>query len=950
MGWLGTECARAHPIVLAGRVDSSGRRTVAVPRPPEVSPPHRFPIVAILAPLAVSAILFAVTRSAFTLVFAALGPVVAVASVVDARILRARTLRRERAGFESDVAAARLGIDEAHRAERAERRHRLPGTPQLVDSPALVAARWRRDPVDELSLRIGCADLDSELVVESGGDSPAIAELRQRASLLERAPAPIRIAAGAGIGIVGSPVACAAVARGLALQLAASLSPATWSIAVAAGPPEESGWIDRLPHARIPAGGDYSIEFRSGGHSFAIAIARHASALPAGLGLQLEVSAGATAVVEGRPIAVDFVSAGHADELAGRLDTLATRLGVATGRASEPDLVEFAALAPVGDDSTLSAALGATGSAPVVLDLVRQGPHAVIGGTTGSGKSELLLSWVLGMAACRSPSLVTFLFVDFKGGASFGSLVDLPHSVGVLTDLDAAQSERALASLAAELRHRERELAAAGLRSIDDAESPPFPRLVVVVDEFAAVVDTFPALHGAFADIAARGRSLGVHLVLCTQRPSGVVRDSILANCPLRVSLRVTSPADSAALLGTDAAASLPAFPRGRALVSAAGEPPVAFQVARSISADVARVAARWAECARPRAPWLPQLPSTIPPAVVTAMEPGAPDSSLPFAVADLPGEQTQRVVRYSPREHGSLLVLGAGRSGRSGVLAALEAAPTTLEVVRVPSGIASAWDLLTGALNAGEQQARLLLLDDVDVAIAGCPDGYQDAFVDVLARVLREGPAVDTWLAVAAQRASGHLSGLAALCGTRLVLRMADRAEHALAGADTAFAANLPPGGGFWRTARIQVVLAEPSANSSIRPHFIVVDPATAWFAVVSTRPEAMASLLRAQAPGRSVQILAPTAFGASRDELEVSRGGAPAILVADPDTWQSQWSAFAAMQRSGDILFDGCSLAEFRALTRSRELPPPFDRGERPLWRRTADGEVGRARLSTG
>jgi len=674
--------------------------------------------------------------------------------------------------------------------------------------------------------------------------------------------------------------------------------------------------------------------------------------------VQVEVLPAATAIVDDASTALDFLSEAQAVDLAEQLHRLAATVGVTAALGARlPDRVDFEALPPADGDSTLAAAIGATGSGPLVLDLVRQGPHAVVGGTTGSGKSELLLSWVLGMAALRSPAVVTFLFVDFKGGASFGPLVDLPHSVGVLTDLDTAQSERALASLAAELRHRERELASRGLRSIDDAQAPPFPRLVVVVDEYAAVVDTFPALHGAFADIAARGRSLGVHLVLCTQRPAGVVRDGILANCPLRISLRVTSAADSAALIGTDAAAALPAHLHGRALAGIAGEPAVPFQVARSAPSDARCIAGRWAHVPRSRPPWLAPLPALIAPAELAAREPGAvPGENLPFALADLPEEQAQRVERYSPREHGSLLVLGAGRSGKSGVLAALESAPTTLEVLRVPTGIAAAWDVLAGALALSERGARVLLIDDIDVALAGCPDGYQDAFADLLVRVLREGPSMRTWLVLAAQRSSGAVSGLAALCGCRLVLRMADRADHALAGAETAFSPQLAPGGGFWRGDRVQVAFASiqpridrPAYQPArpVEPLASIFEPVTAHFAVVSSRPEAMVARLRETAPARRVVLLAPAAFGTARDELEVSRGGAPAILVADPDAWQSQWSAYAGLQRSGDILFDGCSLADFRALTRSRELPPPFERGDRPLWLRSPDGGVCRVRL---
>ena len=902
--------------------------------------------------------MFAVTRSAFALVFALLGPVVAVASVVDARILRARTHRGELARFDSELAAAVLAVDRAHEAERSELQQRTRDVRTLVDTRATVVSRWERDDDTELQLRIGCADARSDLAVEGGagafgratGDSAAqsaLNALAARASRLSRAP--VAIQAATGIGLVGPSVLCAATARGIALQLAASLSPARWSVAVQPGS-RELDWIRHLPHGRTTSEGTHSIAFVSGSRTIAIQTARLPAALPSGLGCTLEVHADGTAVVAAERTALDLVGTELAIELAHAIRLIACQLGPgALVQRELPERLEFGAIPASSGDSTLASTVGVSTAGHVVVDLVGEGPHAVVAGTTGSGKSELLLSWVLGMAAERSPEVVSFLFVDFKGGASFGSLGDLPHSVGVLTDLEAERAERALASLAAELRHRERELAARALRSIDESETPPFPRLVVVVDEYAAVVDTLPALHAAFTDLAARGRSLGVHLVLCTQRPSGVVRDSILANCPLRLSLRVTAAADSVAVLGTDAAAVLPPEIRGRALVSAAGRSPLLVQVAKSDDTDVARVATRWAHAHRPRPLWLPPLPPVVSPAHLAEVDPsmGSRIDSVPFALADLPAEQAQRVEYYSPREHGSMLVLGAHRSGKSQVLTALECAPSTLEVSRVPVDIAAAWDALAEAIGNRDHPPRLLLLDDVDLAISGCPDGYQDAFADMVARLLREGPAAQTWLVLAAQRASGALSGLASLCGSRLVLRMADRADHALSGAETPFAVNLQPGGGYWHGNRIQVVFAERGTVPVAAGRVSVIDPASARLSVVSSRPEALAAVLRGRAPGRRVVLVAPAVFGAARDELEISHGGAPDILVADADTWQAQWSLLATLQRSGPVLFDGCSIAEFRALTRSRQLPPPFSRGEHPLWLRSVDGDVSRATL---
>ena len=136
---------------------------------------------------------------------------------------------------------------------------------------------------------------------------------------------------------------------------------------------------------------------------------------------------------------------------------------------------------------------------------------------------------------------MSFLLADFKGGTAFDALAGVPHVTGVITDLDGAGARRAIESLRAEVRWREAAIAGAGARDILDPRVD-LPRLVVVVDEFAALLGDHPELHAVFTDVAARGRALGMHLVLGTQRAAGVIRDSLLANCPLRISLRVTDP------------------------------------------------------------------------------------------------------------------------------------------------------------------------------------------------------------------------------------------------------------------------------------------------------------------------------------------------------------------------------------------------------------------------
>ena len=218
-----------------------------------------------------------------------------------------------------------------------------------------------------------------------------------------------------------------------------------------------------------------------------------------------------------------------------------------------------------------AAPVGVTEQGVFTLDLERDGPHGLVGGTTGSGKSELLRSLIAALAANADPRQLTFLLMDFKGGAAFDACARLPHTVGMVTDLDEALVERALRALEAELQYRERLLRSVGadnLRAYHEREhDEPLPRLVVVIDEFAKMARELPELLAALVDVAQRGRTLGVHLILATQRPAGVVNDHIRTNTNLRIALRVQDAADSIDVIGERAAAELSRHRPGRAYV-----------------------------------------------------------------------------------------------------------------------------------------------------------------------------------------------------------------------------------------------------------------------------------------------------------------------------------------------------------------------------------------------
>ncbi|MFG2297770.1 FtsK/SpoIIIE domain-containing protein [Streptomyces sp. NPDC048603] len=376
---------------------------------------------------------------------------------------------------------------------------------------------------------------------------------------------------------------------------------------------------------------------------------------------------------------------------------------------------------------TTSAVVGVSLDGPLSLDLRRDGPHGLVAGTTGSGKSELLQTIVASLAVANRPDAMTFVLVDYKGGSAFKECVDLPHTVGMVTDLDAHLVERALTSLSAELKRREHILAAAGAKDIDDyidllRREPgfghePMPRLLIVIDEFASMVRDLPDFVKGLVNIAQRGRSLGIHLILATQRPGGVVSPEIRANTNLRIALRVTDASESQDVLTSPEASSISKNHPGRAYVRLGQTSLVPFQAGRvgGRRPGVAAVSlpAPWVvpltweqmgsplpEAPRPAAgasddavtdlhdlvqairaanddlgiapqhsPWLQPLPTRLQADALPQALPGGYLAPVPYALADLPGDQAQRPLALDFAALGHLHIVGSPRSGRSTAL-----------------------------------------------------------------------------------------------------------------------------------------------------------------------------------------------------------------------------------------------------------------------------------------
>ena len=499
----------------------------------------------------------------------------------------------------------------------------------------------------------------------------------------------------------------------------------------------------------------------------------------------------------------------------------------------------------------LEATAGVSSEGPFVIDLVSDGPHALIGGMTGSGKSELLQTLVASLAAAYPPSRLNLLLIDYKGGAAFADCVELPHAVGFVTDLDASTSRRALTSLNAEVRRREMELRAKGIADIVELERSPgpfvMPRLVIVIDEFATLVKELPGFVEGIVDIAQRGRSLGLHLVLATQRPAGVINDAIRANTNLRVCLRVADEADSVDVIGDSAAGRIPRSLPGRAYFRTGPGELVEVQVAQAsapagdgdavqvwdldgtrypddeggatgiaqLGSVIAAVRAAGTTYPPQRSPWLPPLPDVV---TIDALR--ARSEGPVIGLMDEPHLQRQEPVVLDLPAHGGIVAYGTGQAGKTTILmtiAASLAATASVEEVhiygidmtsgplRAIEALPHCGDVVAG--NDAERVRRLLfmLLREIDARKTGDPnaarpailvliDGYAaftsayeridlGELVDLIPRLISDGRGVGIHFVVSAERRAAVPGAVSSLLPRKVVLRLGDPDDYSVFG-----------------------------------------------------------------------------------------------------------------------------------------------------------------------
>lgn len=831
----------------------------------------RFPIFALIAPLLASVVLWAVTGSAYTLLFALLGPVMALAQFADGKLHTRRSLReRESEREEEEVRAV---VQESHlREEDRQQQLRLyPPASTYCMGDTQFRPLWAAGELfsgEERIVRLGLG---------VGKASPYLLDL------------------SAGLAIRGDEVEVASVLRALATHL-------SWKWGAAEGFRVEQD-VSSQPEWKVL---DVALADRLSTLVFRVAEGGH---LPSGVRYLLTVDSGRGELVDttaqasieqpNTHIDLDFLTRAQAQPIIGILRQEVEALH-APQRSALPQkviarLVETEAYQSCR--TSLVVCVGEQETQPLFLDLVSSGPHAVVTGMTGSGKTEFLRAWLMALCCSYPADELSLLIVDFKGGAGFQDFEELPHVAGIVTDLNAHEVHRAVMSLHAEVLFREKVLV--DQRVTDIRELPrtgELSRLIVVVDEYRALLERFPEFAQLFIDLTSRGRALGIHVVLSSQQVGVAMGDALLANCALRMSFRVAHKQDSLALLGSDAAYTLDHTP-GRGVLMGTGIALREFQapLPRVVDFELVRTRAKRWESENPhwipRKPWLAPLPSRI-------LIDGAPQNVEGVAwlgLADLPEHQAQSWVLYNPARDGNLLVTGPARSGVSSALQLLA------EQFRVDvfTDAERAWDAV---VEEAGHDAQVLIIDNLEAIVDEFTHEHREEFIRCLSARARELPRtgralISTW----SSSALAH-SWLSKLFSSELTLhsaRMQGRAS--------------------WDGHDVQLVASSVISEHVVPVPYVECEEGCEYL-IITRRLHTVRDALVSRYPNRVTMV----------DSVLTVIPGAGGILIGTPDAWLARQVLLQEKLDHAVLVIDSCSPSELRSLRLRPELFPHVELGK--------------------
>jgi len=716
----------------------------------------RFPLIPLIAPLAVSAALFLLIRSPYVAVFAVLGPVMALASWWEAK----RHYRHAQKQHDEAVRDDELRLEREQRREdeafRAQQRERYPHPSRWLDNPLWQPQRGERGVMIRLGL--GCEPSRSGRLLSG---------------------VPYLVDEPAGVALVGPRQHTDAIWPALVAQVLIHCPRR-------AIPSFDELWPeDSEPHARmtLPLGADRQLLVQR--------CDRDEDVDP-----EIDVVVRVTrqgcgdlyrrGVLEGEALQLDQLSRHDARWV--RRYLYERQPHVATSLSEPPP--------PGRSNLVLEWAPGQW------RDLVQCGPHAVIWGQSGSGKTVLLRTLVNAISRRYTPQDVQVVWIDFKGGTGALGLASLPHVVGVLTDLQAYRVSRVYQGLAAEIRRRERLL---GDHGVNDLSVLPgdvvCPRTLIVIDEVAIVLRDYPQWNDLLADLAARGRALGLHLVVAGQRISGQVPRSVLANASLRLCLRVGDPSEAHDILSATHSAQIDALvgaPPGTVLVSD-GSQVITSRVESAHVGDVREGTGvpLWCE---PLSARIEEGPAHA----VAIMDDPAQQSHPPLRVADIPPGMVL-VTGDSGAGHSTLLCRWARASGgKSVVITSSDPVALTAEILA----------LLRNPVNL----PALIGVDRIDRAWRGQSDSYREWMMEMLSRL---GQTVSDshsacHLVVTAAINSPEAQSLGRGWSSHMFLRSTHRPAHLHP--DSLIPPDAPPGFIQWNGSSGQVIAA-PLPISNPRP-----------------------------------------------------------------------------------------------------------------------------------
>lgn len=640
-----------------------------------------FPVIGVVAPMAVAGLVWGVTGSSFALLGAVIAPTMVIAHHIDGVRRVARETRRAESVRASERAAEREANDLRASRRIVDENRMHPSVVDIARNPEWVPAR------------------NGVTVVRAGhhpDGSPWLVDVAD------------------GVAVIGDNPAADAVWTSLVVQATAGL-----------GVPQESGdtvrWANGASIVRGKAN-EVDVVIRCSHHGIDSVTTR--GSLPARVDVLPDNTSGAKGIL-------DAISRVRPDQL----------------HAS----------------------------------LTSNTPHVLVAGRTGSGKSHALTALVVEWTTRFTPVEFQFVGIDFKGGATLGPLNDRPHHLATLTDLTATDVPRAIAGLSAEIRRREAEFVRQRVASIEN--SIGIARLAIVIDEVHEFLRQFPRAHDLLADIARRGRSLGVHLVLAVQHPNGVLRDAVLANIPVRICLAMNTLHDVIQVLGRTTST---APPRGSALVTL-GDGQV-----REVSVpvvDIATSAVRSDDQAL-EPPWKPAL-----------LSPVQREGRAGFGLVDDVVNACYRIAHWQPSD-GDVAVIGDRGSGRTETLRALV------------DGHSALW--VTSALELDTVPGtRILVIDDLGRMVDSLAPLEAATFVEAIRRIRQSSPPIAVVVSSdqPLPRAFGPVRNV-------ITLRTATLDAHRATGAPPeTFDPAAAPGSGTWRGLRFVLYARTDSSDTASRP-----------------------------------------------------------------------------------------------------------------------------------